>query len=231
MDEAAKNIILVDDDPINNLICRKKILKARPNTIIQEFLTARKGLDYFLQKPTPHVDLLLLDINMPDLDAWRFLDELQNNALRVPVIIITSSIDQDDLDRAKEYDVIINYIIKPIKPRVLISRLKAILRRNTAEGPSSETMVFPDLKIDRESFSVTYLGKVLQFPKKEFELLSLLASKPGKVFTREFILEKVWGDEVLVVDRTIDVHIRKLREKIGDDFIGTVKGVGYKFEI
>lgn len=109
-----KNVILVDDDPINNLICRKKILKVRTNTTIHEFLTARKGLDYFLQHPTPHVDLLLLDINMPDLDAWSFLAEMEKNRLRVPVIIITSSIDQEDLERAKEYDVIINYIIKPI---------------------------------------------------------------------------------------------------------------------
>jgi two-component system alkaline phosphatase synthesis response regulator PhoP len=94
-----------------------------------------------------------------------------------------------------------------------------------------ETLEFPDLKIDRERFSVTYLGKVLQFPKKEFELLSLLASKPGKVFTREQILEAIWGDDVLVVDRTIDVHIRKIREKLDDNFIQTIKGVGYKFEV
>lgn len=126
MDTPTKHIILVDDDPINNLICRKKILKVRSNTQIQEFLTARKGLDYFLQKPTPVVDLLLLDINMPDLDAWSFLAELKTNALRVPVIIITSSIDQEDLDRAKEYDVIVNYIIKPItedKINIIISHL------------------------------------------------------------------------------------------------------------
>jgi len=124
-----------------------------------------------------------------------------------------------------------DYIIKPIKPRVLISRLKAILRRNVSDSLPKETLEFPDLKIDRERFSVTYLGKVLQFPKKEFELLSLLASKPGKVFTREQILEAIWGDDVLVVDRTIDVHIRKIREKLDDNFIQTIKGVGYKFEV
>jgi two-component system alkaline phosphatase synthesis response regulator PhoP len=124
-----------------------------------------------------------------------------------------------------------DYIIKPIKPRVLISRLKAILRRNVNDSLPKETLEFPDLKIDRERFSVTYLGKVLQFPKKEFELLSLLASKPGKVFTREQILEAIWGDDVLVVDRTIDVHIRKIREKLDDNFIQTIKGVGYKFEV
>lgn len=126
MDKSAKNLVLVDDDPINNLICRKKILKVRSDIAIQEFLTARKGLDYFLQTTTPVVDLLLLDINMPDLDAWSFLAELEKNALRVPVIIITSSIDQEDLDRAKEYDVIINYIIKPItedKINIIVSHI------------------------------------------------------------------------------------------------------------
>ncbi len=126
MDKSAKNLVLVDDDPINNLICRKKILKVRSDIAIQEFLTARKGLDYFLQTTPPVVDLLLLDINMPDLDAWSFLAELEKNALRVPVIIITSSIDQEDLDRAKEYDVIINYIIKPItedKINIIVSHI------------------------------------------------------------------------------------------------------------
>lgn len=107
-----RNIILVDDDPINNLICRKKLLKARSDINITEYISARKGLEHFQQNPS--ADLLLLDINMPDLDAWSFLDEMEKMNVRVPVVIITSSIDQDDLDRAKKYDVIIDYIIKPI---------------------------------------------------------------------------------------------------------------------
>ena len=172
MDEAAKNIILVDDDPINNLICRKKILKARPNTIIQEFLTARKGLDYFLQKPTPHVDLLLLDINMPDLDAWRFLDELQNNALRVPVIIITSSIDQDDLDRAKEYDVIINYIIKPITEDKIETFAIEVLQSTGWEYVHGLAIAPGAEQVERENFEQIILVDSLQMAAALFAILN-----------------------------------------------------------
>jgi two-component system alkaline phosphatase synthesis response regulator PhoP len=177
-------------------------------------------------------DIILMDVMMPEMDGIescrqiKAIPQLKN----IPLIFLTA--------RGEEFSELAgfeagadDYIIKPIKPRVLISRLKAILRRNIADNTANEKMEFPDLKIDRESFSVTYLGKVLQFPKKEFELLSLLASKPGKVFTREQILESIWGDDVLVVDRTIDVHIRKIREKLDDNFIQTIKGVGYKFEV
>jgi len=122
-----------------------------------------------------------------------------------------------------------DYISKPIKPRVLVTRLNAILRRKEKVQPDTKLTV-GDIVIDRETFLVFRKGEKIQFARKEFELLFLLASKPGKVFTRDYILEKVWGDEVLVVDRTIDVHIRKIREKLGDEHIGTVKGVGYKFE-
>ena len=125
-----------------------------------------------------------------------------------------------------------DYISKPIRSRVLLSRIRAILRRNMG-GSAEEEVVkleFEDLIIDRERFVVEYQGKSLQFPRKEFELLSFLASKPGRVFSRDEILENVWGNEVLVVDRTIDVHVRKIREKLEDRYIFTVKGVGYKFE-
>ena len=122
-----------------------------------------------------------------------------------------------------------DYIAKPIKPKVLISRLNAILRRKVKEIVSPSIKV-KDILIDRESFMIYRGDQKIQLARKEFELLFLLASKPGKVFTREYILEKVWGEEVLVVDRTIDVHIRKLREKIGEDLFKTIKGVGYKFE-
>ncbi|MBP9152680.1 MAG: response regulator transcription factor, partial [Flavobacteriales bacterium] len=123
-----------------------------------------------------------------------------------------------------------DFINKPIKPRVLISRIKALLRRN---NPLQQNQVFETasgLKIDRDKYLIELEGKEITLPKKEFELLALLASKPGNVFTRENILDSVWGAQVVVGDRTIDVHIRKLREKIGDTAIKTVKGVGYKFE-
>jgi two-component system alkaline phosphatase synthesis response regulator PhoP len=122
-----------------------------------------------------------------------------------------------------------DYIAKPIKPRVLISRIQAMLRRkNRSENTGS--VEAGSIRIDRESYLVYKGSEKVQLAKKEFELLYLLASKPGKVFTRESILEKVWGEDVLVVDRTIDVHIRKIREKLGDELIATIKGVGYKFD-
>ena len=124
-----------------------------------------------------------------------------------------------------------DYITKPIRPRVLISRIKALLRRSGRSGEeSSVEMDFGKLKINQEEVTVIVEDKKIDLAKKEFELLSLLASKPGKVFTREEIFNKVWGTDVIVGNRTIDVHIRKLREKIGDHYIKTMKGIGYKFE-
>jgi two-component system alkaline phosphatase synthesis response regulator PhoP len=123
-----------------------------------------------------------------------------------------------------------DYITKPIKPRVLISRIKALLRRTETVQTKEDIVHIGDIKIDREKYLIVKAGEEINLPKKEFELLSLLASKPGKVFTRENILERVWGGDVIVGDRTIDVHIRKLREKLGDDYIKTVKGIGYRFD-
>lgn len=176
-------------------------------------------------------DLILLDVMMPVMDGIEACKQIKadNDFNETFVVFLTA--------RAEEYSEIAgfnagadDYISKPIKPRVLLSRLSAILRRKNKEVVDAKIVV-GDIIIDRETFLVYRGEEKIQLARKEFELLFLLASKPGKVFTREFILEKVWGDEVLVVDRTIDVHIRKLREKIGDDYIGTVKGVGYKFEI
>jgi two-component system alkaline phosphatase synthesis response regulator PhoP len=120
-------------------------------------------------------------------------------------------------------------VTKPVKPKVLVSKVKGLLRRLKKREATSSQLVFNNLVIDREEYKVTLKGKELSMPRKEFELLYLLASKPGKVFKREKIMEKIWGSDVVVGDRTIDVHIRKLREKIGDRFFKTVKGVGYKF--
>jgi two-component system alkaline phosphatase synthesis response regulator PhoP len=125
-----------------------------------------------------------------------------------------------------------DYIAKPIKPRALISRINAILRRtNMAETEVANKLEIGNLVIDREAYLVYQDGKKIVLAKKEFELLYLLASKPGKVFTREVILNNIWEDSVVVTNRTIDVHIRKLREKLGEDYVTTVKGVGYKFEV
>ncbi|HPD53697.1 MAG TPA: response regulator transcription factor, partial [Bacteroidia bacterium] len=127
-----------------------------------------------------------------------------------------------------------DYITKPIKPRVLISRIGALFRRYDPTGASSDAkaqvLTIGDLQIDREQYLIQKGGEKIELPRKEFELLALLASKPGKVFTREEILERVWGNDVIVGDRTIDVHVRKLREKLGEELIRTVKGIGYKFD-
>jgi two-component system alkaline phosphatase synthesis response regulator PhoP len=175
-------------------------------------------------------DLILLDVMMPVMDGIEACKQMKSDPdfANTFIVFLTA--------RSEEYSEIAgfqagadDYISKPIKPRVLVTRLNAILRRKEKVQPETKLTV-GDIVIDRETFLVFRKGEKIQFARKEFELLFLLASKPGKVFTRDFILEKVWGDEVLVVDRTIDVHIRKIREKLGDEHIGTVKGVGYKFE-
>jgi two-component system alkaline phosphatase synthesis response regulator PhoP len=176
-------------------------------------------------------DLILLDVMMPVMDGIEACKIMKADSQfnKTFIVFLTA--------RAEEYSEIAgfnagadDYIAKPIKPRVLISRISAILRRKSKDVTEARLTV-GDIIIDRETFLVYRGEQKIQLARKEFELLFLLAGKPGKVFTREFILEKVWGDEVLVVDRTIDVHIRKLREKLGDEYIGTVKGVGYKFEL
>ncbi len=220
--------ILIVDDEIDIIELLSYNLKKENFTVV----AAMNGKEAIQIASKMKPDIILMDVMMPEMDGIeacrqiKAIPQLKNT----PLIFLTA--------RGEEFSELAgfeagadDYIIKPIKPRVLISRLKAILRRNQSDSATPGRMEFPDLKIDRETFTVTYLGKALQFPKKEFELLSLLASKPGKVFTREQILESIWGDDVLVVDRTIDVHIRKIREKLDDNFIQTIKGVGYKFEV
>jgi two-component system alkaline phosphatase synthesis response regulator PhoP len=176
-------------------------------------------------------DLIILDVMMPDLDGIETCKELRAIASLKNTLVAFLTARNEDYSQIAGFDAgADDYISKPIKPRVLISRINALLRRN---NPMSSTQVFETgtgLKIDRDRYVIENLGKEITLPKKEFELLALLASKPGHVFTRETILSTVWGDLVAVGDRTIDVHIRKLREKIGDEAIKTVKGVGYKFE-
>jgi two-component system alkaline phosphatase synthesis response regulator PhoP len=176
-------------------------------------------------------DLILLDVMMPVMDGIEACKIMKSDSTfdQTFIVFLTA--------RAEEYSEIAgfnagadDYIAKPIKPRVLISRISAILRRKIKDVVEAKLTV-SDLIVDRETFLVYRGDQKIQLARKEFELLFLLAGKPGKVFTREFILEKVWGDEVLVVDRTIDVHIRKLREKLGDNYFKTIKGIGYKFDV
>lgn len=181
-------------------------------------------------KELPH--LIILDVMMPDIDGIETCKEIRAIKGLKNVLITFLTARGEDYSQIAGFEAgADDYITKPIKPRVLISRIKALLRRyNETETKTKGSIDLGKLKIDRERYIIIYEGKDVQLPKKEFELLSLLASKPGKVFNRDEILKLVWGDDVIVGDRTIDVHIRKLRDKLGDDFIKTVKGVGYKFE-
>ncbi len=176
-------------------------------------------------------DLIILDVMMPELDGIETCKELRNIPGMKNTLIAFLTARSEDYSQIAGFEAgADDYINKPMKPRVLVSRINALLRRN---NPLNQNQVFETesgLKIDRNKYIIELDGKEQTLPKKEFELLALLASKPGNVFTRDFILSSVWGDEVVVGDRTIDVHIRKLREKIGDRAISTVKGVGYKFE-
>jgi two-component system alkaline phosphatase synthesis response regulator PhoP len=173
-----------------------------------------------------------LDVMMPDMDGIETCREIRDLPGLKDVMIAFLTARNEDYSQIAGFEVgADDYINKPIKPRVLSSRIKALLRRSgNAEAVTSDKVEMGGIKIDRERYLIVQDGKEINLPKKEFELLALLASKPGKVFTRESILDKVWGGEVVVGDRTIDVHIRKLREKLGEDFIRTVKGIGYKFE-
>lgn len=173
-------------------------------------------------------DLILLDVMMPEMDGIETCIELRNSDMGKDVLIAFLTARSEDYSQVAGLDAgADDYIAKPIKPRVLLSRIKAMLRRRSviAKEDSKEGIF-----IDREKYLVIKDGEELSLPKKEFELLALLLSKPGKVFTRDAILDEVWGQDIVVGDRTIDVHVRKLREKIGDENIKTVKGVGYKFE-
>ncbi|MBL4704700.1 MAG: response regulator transcription factor [Flavobacteriales bacterium] len=176
-------------------------------------------------------DLILLDVMMPEMDGVEACVEIGEDPTLSNTIIAFLTARGEDYSQIAGLDSgADDYITKPIKPRVLISRIHALLRRKKNNPANSETEI-PALEIDRERYLVLKAGVEISLPKKEFELLALRNTKPGKVYTREVILHTVWGEDVVVGDRTIDVHIRKLREKIGDDLIKTIKGVGYKLDL
>jgi two-component system alkaline phosphatase synthesis response regulator PhoP len=218
------SILIVDDDEDIREILKYNL--ERENHSIRVVEDGIKCLEE-VKKDKP--DLILLDVMMPGMDGIEVCEQLKSSAENKDILICFLTA------RSEDYSQIAglesggdDYVTKPIKPKVLVSRINALLRRNESRKPIEE-IHSNDLRINREKYLVEKGGKEIQFPKKEFELLALLVSKPNFVFKRELILEKVWGTDIVVGDRTIDVHIRKLREKIGDHHITTVKGVGYKF--
>ena len=173
-------------------------------------------------------DLIIMDVMMPEMDGIEACQEIRKNTLLANTIITFLTARGEDYSQIAGFEAgADDYITKPIKPKVLISKIKGLLRRNAFENNKAESE--SNLIIDREKYVIIQKGVEISLPKKEFELLALLMSRPNNVFTREKIFASVWGDDIIVGDRTIDVHIRKLREKLGDEYIKTVKGVGYKF--
>ncbi len=220
-------ILLVDDEPdILEIVGYN--LKNEGYTIY----TAKNGIEAIkiAKKNIPH--LILLDIMMPEMDGIEVCEKIRATKELENVLITFFTARGEDYSKVAGFDVgADDYITKPIKPKVLVSKIKALLRRVNKDTSSTDTVRVGEIVIDREEYVVIKEGQKLSLPRKEFELFSLLASKPGKVFKRDDILDSVWGNEVVVGGRTIDVHIRKLREKIGEDNFKTVKGVGYKFVI
>ena len=231
-----------DSDLEDLMLAKKKILVIDDEQDILEFLsynlkregakvyTATNGLKAIELAKSKRPDLILLDVMMPEMDGMETCMQLRENIETKDVVIAFLTARSEDYSQIAGFNAgADDYITKPIKPRVLISRIKALLRRKDMAS-TDKPVELKTLSIDRERYLVIKDDKELSLPKKEIELLALLISVPGKVFTREHILSSVWGDDVVVGDRTIDVHIRKLREKIGSPNIKTIKGVGYKFE-
>lgn len=192
--------------------------------------TARDGVEaiQMAKKMNPH--LIILDLMMPKMDGIETCRELRNIPEFKNTIITFLTARDEDYSQIAGFEVgADDYITKPIKPRVFISRIRALLRRLETNETTGKIAV-GGIEIDRERYVAVKDGKEISLPRKEFELMNLLVSKPGRVFKREEILSRVWGNDTIVGDRTIDVHIRKLREKIGDEYFKTIKGIGYKFD-
>ena len=218
-------ILLVDDEP--------DILEIVGYNLSQEgyqVFTAKNGAEGVKKAKTVKPQLIVLDVMMPEMDGIEACEQIRKMPELKNTIITFLTARGEDYSQVAGFDAgADDYITKPIKPKVLVSKVKALLRRLKTEEESIPIIKIGDIEINREEYKISVKGKEVVLPRKEFELLSLLASKPGKVFKREDILDKVWGNEVIVGGRTIDVHIRKLREKLGDKSFKTVKGVGYKF--
>ncbi|MCB0560139.1 MAG: response regulator transcription factor [Lewinellaceae bacterium] len=221
-------ILVVDDEPDILEFLRYNLIKEGYNV-----LTAGNGEEGLKIAMAELPNLIILDIMMPKMDGVEVCRQLRNKPEFDRTVITFLTAREEDYSQIAALDVGgDDYITKPIRPRVFLSRVKALLRRSERAEVIEEPDVIEvsGLIIDKERVTVTKDEEVIELAKKEFELLHLLVSKPGKVFSREEIFNKVWGTDVIVGNRTIDVHIRKLREKIGEHYIKTIKGIGYKFE-
>ncbi|WP_338410164.1 response regulator transcription factor [uncultured Flavobacterium sp.] len=219
-------ILLVDDEP--------DILEIVGYNLAQEgyqVITAANGKEAIAKAKKELPQMIIMDVMMPEMDGIEACESIRKIPELENTIIAFLTARSEDYSQLAGFDAgADDYIAKPIKPKVLVSKVKALLRRLKNKEEKEDVLNVHDIEINREEYKIVKEGKAIILPRKEFELFYLLATKPGKVFTREEILDKVWGNEVIVGGRTIDVHIRKLREKIGDDFFKTIKGVGYKIE-
>ena len=220
-----KKILIADDEP-DILEIIQFNLKAEG----YEVFTAKNGDEAIEQAKKHQPDLIILDIMMPGKNGIDVCNILRMQpAFKDTLIVFLSAISDEGTEIRGLETGADDYLTKPIRPKILVSKVNAFFRRLNKEG--NDLLQLGDLKIDREKYIINYQGNDIVLARKEFELLALLASKPGKVFLRNEILNQVWGTEVIVGDRTIDVHIRKIRQKLDLDCITTVKGVGYKFEL
>jgi len=219
-----QKILIADDEPDIIEFVRYNLEKNGYMVI-----TAESGKQALLEAEKEHPDLILLDIMMPELDGIEVCRELRENEEFNDIIIAFLTARNEDYSQIAGFEVGgDDYITKPIRPKVLIARIAALLKRKQPNKLNQPYVVVGNMKIDREKHLIYIHNEPYHLPKKEYDILSLLASKPGKVFSREEIYIKVWGQQIFIGDRTIDVHVRKIREKIGDTFIHTVKGIGYK---
>jgi two-component system, OmpR family, alkaline phosphatase synthesis response regulator PhoP len=220
-----KKILIADDEP--DIL---EILSFNLKGEGYEVITAKNGDEAIDKAKAFKPDLIILDMMMPGKNGMEVCNILRTQtAYAGTLIVFLTAINDENTEIKSLENGADDYLTKPISPKVLLSKVSSLLRRIKTEGPSIVRV--GDFEIDRERFIVVFKGAEIILARKEFELVALLASKPGKVFLRNEILNRIWGTEVIVGDRTIDVHIRKIRQKLGEDCISTVKGVGYKFEI
>ena len=226
MKKTSTKILIVDDDP--------EIIEILTYNLSNEGYNVKSAVNGIeaLKKAKKFIpDIILLDVMMPEMDGIEACSNLREIESLSKSMIIFLSARGEDFTQIAAFDAgADDYINKPVKPKILLKKISSISRRILSENNNTSNIIVGSLVIDRESYSVTLDKDEIALPRKEFELLYLLASKPGKVLTRDEIMFKVWGTQVVVGDRTIDVHVRKLREKIGEKYIKTIKGVGYKFK-